>query len=246
MRQLIHAELLKARTLRSSWWTVLALLLAVPILIAANLVTVDDVSGRLNTSEGVRNVFSGASPPLMLIVGIMLMAGEFRHGTATATFLATPIRRRVLAAKLIAAGLFGAVLAVPASALALGVGLPWLDAKNVDLGAHVDDIALALAGGLGALVLYALIGVGLGALVRNQTVAISAALIWTFIVEGVLTALADDLGRWLPGTAAAAMSGGVPQQSHLLPMWAGALVFAGYGLAFAAAGAKSIVQRDVG
>ena len=89
MRQLVHAEILKLRTLRSSWWMALALLLAVPILIAANVETVDRVSGRLDTSEGIRNVFSGASPPLMLIVGIMLMAGEFRHGTATATFLAT-------------------------------------------------------------------------------------------------------------------------------------------------------------
>jgi hypothetical protein len=246
MRQLVHAEILKVRTLRSFWWMALALLLAVPILIATNVVTVDSVHGRLDTSEGVRNVFSGASPPLMLIVGIMLMAGEFRHGTVTATFLASPIRSRVLAAKLIAAALLGALFAVPASALALGVGLPWLDAKNVDLGAHVDDIALPLAGGLGALVLYALVGVGLGALVRNQTVAITAALVWTFIVEGALTAFADDIGRWLPGAAAAAMTGGVPQELHLLPMWAGALLFAGYGLAFAAAGAKSIVRGDVG
>jgi ABC-2 type transport system permease protein len=246
MRQMVHAEILKVRTLRSFWWMALALLLAVPILLATNVVTVDSVPGRLDTSEGVRNVFSGASPPLMLIVGIMLMAGEFRHGTATATFLASPIRSRVLAAKLIAAALLGALLAVPASALALGVGLPWLDAKNVDLGAHVDDIAITLAGGVGALVLYALIGVGLGALVRNQTAAISAALIWTFIVEGAVTAFADNIGRWLPGAAAAAMTGGVPQESHLLPMWAGALVFAGYGLAFAAAGAKSIGRRGVG
>ena len=245
MRQLVHAEILKLRTLRSSWWMALALLLAVPILIAANVETVDRVSGRLDTSEGIRNVFSGASPPLMLIVGIMLMAGEFRHGTATATFLATPIRSRVLAAKLIAAALLGALLAVPASALALAVALPWLNAKNVDLGAHVDDIALPLAGGLGALVLYALVGVGLGALARKQTVAISAALAWTLIVEGALTAFTDDIGRWLPGAAAAAMTGGAPQASHLLPMWAGALLFAGYGLAFAAAGTKSIVRRDI-
>ncbi len=246
MRQLVHSELLKIRTLRSSWWLALTLLLGVPVLIAANVVTVDDVRGRLDTSEGVQNVFSGASPPVMLIVGIMLVAGEFRHGTATATFLASPIRSRVLAAKLIAAGLVGALLAVPAAALALGVGLPWLDAKHVDLAAHADDIAVALAGGLGAVVLYALVGVGLGALVRNQTVAITAALIWTFIVEGALTAFADELGRWLPGAAAAAMTGGAPQETHLLPMWAGALVFAGYGLAFAAAGAKSVAQKDVG
>ena len=107
MRQLVHSELLKIRTLRAYWWLALTLLLGVPVLIAVNIVTVGDVPGRLNTSEGVRNVFSGASPPVMLIMGIMLVAGEFRHGTATATFLASPIRSRVLAAKLIAAALLG-------------------------------------------------------------------------------------------------------------------------------------------
>jgi len=245
MRQLVHAEILKARTLRSYWWMAVAMLLAVPILIAANIATVDRVGGALDTSEGVRNVFSGASPPVMLIVGIMLMAGEFRHETATATFLAIPIRSRVLAAKLIAAALFAALLAVPAGALALGIGLPWLDAKNVDLGAHVDDIAVTLAGGVGALVLYAVVGVGLGALVRNQTLAITAALIWTFIAEGTVVAFADEIGRWLPGAAATAMTGGAAPGSDLLPMWAGALVFAGYSLAFAAAGSRSIGRRDV-
>ena len=246
MRELVNAELLKVRTLRSFWWMALSMLLAVPILIATNLMTVDQVPGKLDTGSGVRSVFSGASPPLMLMVGIMLMAGEFRHGTATATFLASPVRSRILAAKLIAGGLLGALLAIPASALALAVGLPWLDAKDVDLGAHMDDIAVSLAGGFGALMLYALVGVGLGALVRNQSVAIGAALVWTFIVEGAVTVFADEIGRWLPGASAAAMAGGVPQELQLLPMWAGAVVFAGYAFAFAIAGVRSIVQRDIG
>src|SRR4051794_685121 len=234
MKPLVRAELLKIRTLRSFWWTAVAVLAAVPFLIASNIALMDDVHGRLNTSEGVRHVFSAASSGLMLIVGILVMAGEFRHGTAASTFLAAPDRARVVRAKLISGSIVGLLFATLAGVVALAVGLPWLDAKHVDLAAHSSDIALALLGSFLATALYALVGVGLGVLLRNQTVAISVALGWLFIVESALLAFVPDLARWLPGGAAGALSGATGPESDLLPMWGGALLFTAYGLAFAA------------
>ena len=49
---------------------------------------------------------------LLLVIGILMTAGEFRHGTATATFLISPYRRRVIGAKLAAAALVEAAVAV--------------------------------------------------------------------------------------------------------------------------------------
>lgn len=245
MNALLRAELLKMRTLRSFWWTAVVVLAAVPFLMASNIALTDDVQGRLNTAEGVRNVFSAASSGLMLIVGILVMAGEFRHGTAASTFLATPDRARVVKAKLISGTLVGLVFAALAAVVALAVGLPWLDAKHVDLAAHADDVALALVGSFVATAFYALVGVGLGVLLRNQTVAITVAMGWLFIVEGALIAFVPDLGRWLPGGAAGALSGATGSNAALLPMWGGALLFTAYGLAFAAAGTRLITRRDV-
>jgi ABC-2 type transport system permease protein len=245
MKNLVRAELLKMRTLRSFWWTAAAVLISVPILIASNIAMADDIQGRLNTSAGVRNVFSAASSGLMLIVGILVMAGEFRRSTAASTFLGTPARARIVQAKVIAGSLVGIAFGVVAGVVALAVGLPWLDAKGVDLAAHVDDIALSLLGSFIATALYALVGVGVGVLIRNQTVAVSVALGWVFVVESVVLAFVDALGRWLPGGAAAALSGANSGDLHLLPMWAGALLFTAYGLAFAAAGAQLITRRDV-
>ena len=245
MNASVKAELLKLRTLRSFWWTAVALLAAVPVLVVSNIAVAEDVVGKLHTGEGVRSVFSAASTPLMLIVGIMLMAGEFRHRTAAGTFLTEPRRRRVVVAKLIASALVATLLALASAAVALAVGLPALSAKHVDLPAHAGDIAAALLGSSTATVLYALVGVGLGAAIRNQTVAISVALGWSFVVEGALMALADGVGRWLPGGAAAALSGGLPQGIDLLPVWAAALLFAAYGFGFAAAGITLIGRRDV-
>jgi ABC-2 type transport system permease protein len=245
MKALVRSELLKMRTLRSFWWTAVAVLGAIPLLIASAITHDGDIHGRLQTGEGIRNVFSASSSGLMLIVGIMVMAGEFRHSTAASTFLTTPDRARVIRAKLIAGSLVGLAFAVLAGLVALAVAVPWLEAKHVDVAAHAGDVAIALLGSFTATALYASVGVGLGVLVRNQTIAITGALGWLFVAEGVLLAFAPELGRWLPGGAAAAMSGTTGLNGGLLPMWAGALVFAAYGLAFAAAGTWFITRRDI-
>src|SRR4051794_13959207 len=245
MKPLLRSELLKITTLRSFWWTAFGVLAAVPVLIAANIALLDDVHGRLNTAGGIRNVFSSASSGLMLIVGIMITAGEFRHGTAASTFLTVPDRGRVVRSKVIVGTLVGLAFAALASVVALAVALPWLDAKHVDLGAHTDDIAIALLGSFAATAIYALVGVGVGVLVRNQTVAIAGSMAWLFIGEPALLALVPELGRWLPGAAASALSGSAPPGQNLLPMWSGALLFVAYGVAFAAARAQLIPRRDI-
>src|SRR3712207_771486 len=103
MTNLIRAELLKLRTTRIFWLYVGCALAFVPVSVAL-AVTHGPPVGSLESSAGVRNVMSATSAGglLMLLVGISMMAGEFRHGTATAAFLTVPDRRRVLLAKLAA------------------------------------------------------------------------------------------------------------------------------------------------
>jgi hypothetical protein len=56
---------------------------------------------------------------------------------------------------------------------------------------------------------------------------------------------APDVGRWLPGGAASALSGVATANGGLLPMWGAALLLTVYGLAFAAAGTRLVLQRDI-
>jgi hypothetical protein len=178
-------------------------------------------------------------------MGILVTAGEFRHGTATSTFLISPDRRMVIGAKLAAASLIGFVVGIAASLLVLAIGLPWLAAEGVAVTSYRGEIALGLGGAIAATALAALVGVSLGALVRNQTAAITVAFIWTQVVEGVLVGFAPEIGRWFPGGAASALAGVATPNGGLLPMGAAAMLLVAYGVAFAIAGTSTLVRRDV-
>src|SRR3954451_10233148 len=146
MTALIRAELLKLHTVRMFWWTVAATIAFVPLSITLAITRPGAVS--LNSAEGFRNVIAGASSGgvLMILVGIFVMAGEFRFNTITSVFLITPDRRRVIGAKLVTASLVGIAVAIVCAILTLAIALPWLSAKHVDLGAHAGDIVAVLVG----------------------------------------------------------------------------------------------------
>jgi hypothetical protein len=249
MNHLIRAELLKLRTTRMLYLNALAALAFVPVSVAISILTAGDPGAgpALTTSEGLRGVLSAASSGslVILMLGVLVMAGEFRHSTATSTFLVSPDRSKVVRAKLIAASIVGVLLALAASALTLAIALPWLAIKDIDVNVLSGDVAPVLLGGIAATALYALVGVGVGSMVRNQTTAVAGAVLWVIVAEGLLVSFAPDVGRWLPGGAASALSGVATANGDLLPMWGAALLLAAYGLAFAAAGTRFVLQRDV-
>jgi ABC-2 type transport system permease protein len=248
MNHLIRAELLKLRTIRTFWGTVAALLALVPLGVAVPMhAGPGDGGPSLASSEGFRNVIAAPSTSgiLMLLVGIMVMAGEFRNNTVTSTFLVMPNRMRVIGAKLAAASIVGIVLGAVALLLDLTIALPWLSSRHVDVAHHVGDIGVVFAGGLALTAIGGLVGVGIGAMLTNQTLAITATLIWTLAIENLLASFVSGIGRWSLGGTASAISGSVPTTGTLLPMWAAAFVFAGYGLVFAATGSRFMLRRDI-
>lgn len=90
-----------------------------------------------------------------------------------------------------------------------------------------------------------MVGVGLGALMPNQTLAITVVVVWTSIVEGLLVGFVPEVGRWLPTGAANALGGTVTANGGLLPFWGAALILTGYGLALAAARTRLVGRREI-
>ena len=248
MTRLVHAELLKLWTTRTAR-IVLALAAAGAAALTIFVLTLAGRPGQPALGDdALRQLVGAPNGPLTLaalLLGILGMAGEFRHGTATSTFLVTPGRGRVVAAKLAASALAGLAVALVAAVVVLAIALPWLPAKGVQVPLADPGLAARVAGLAAAVALHAVLGTGLGALLRNQFAAVVAGLLlWQGLVEDLLVGVLGrpGLARWLPDGAAAALT--APGDATLT-MWAGALVLAAYGLALAVAGGRLVVSRDL-
>ena len=248
MTRLIRAELLKLRTTRTAR-TLLALAAAGTAALVALVLLLAGRPGQpaLGT-DALRQLVLVPAQPLTLaalVLGILGMTGELRHGTATSTFLVTPVRGRVVAAKLAAAAGTGLAMALVSSAAVFAVALPWLRAKGIEVTVADGGVLARVAGLAVAVALYAVLGVGLGAVVRNQVAALVVGLLWwSQGVERILAGVLDQPGleRWLPVGAASALTA---PGDGTLPMWAGGLVLAVYGLVLALLGGRLVARRDL-
>jgi ABC-2 type transport system permease protein len=166
------------------------------------------------------------------------MAGEITHGTVTQTLLVTPVRERVLLAKVAMAGLISLFLAAVAELLVLAITVP---------GASLDlhNSRAVLLGVLIAAPLAGALGVGFGAIVCNQGSGIGISLVWLLIGENIVTVMSRSVAKYTPGRAFAALVSGEGGSENLLGMGAGGVAAAVWTAAFVAAGLFVFLGRDV-
>lgn len=179
------------------------------------------------------------------LLGAISMTVEFRHGTIRPIFLTTPRRGRVVMAKVGVSMLIGISFGLIATAIAVGVGGAALAARGLEVRLDGGDYALLLGGSAVGAALWAAIGVGLGALVRNQVPTVVGICTWLLFVEGLLFGDIglSEYGRFLPGSLATAATG-QDQQTLLAPGLA-VLLLALYAAAAAAVGWVATTRRDV-
>ena len=247
MIRLVRAELTKLATTRLIYGMAAAMAAFAVLTVVGNVIIAGD-QGNSPLSVYSLPVLVAAPVTLLsgaaLLLGILGMAGEFRHQTVTQTFLVTPDRGRVVAAKLVAYPLAGIALALTIVAFTAAVAMGWLAAKGITPSLLDGRLGRVLLGAVLAAGLCGLVGVGVAALVRNQVAALVGVAVWVLLIEGLLMSLLNvpSLGKWLPSAAAAALTNpGGGQLSRL----AGSLVLAGYGLALALAGTRLVVRRDI-
>lgn len=238
MSRLLRSEWLKLRTTRVPLWMTIAMVLLVGI--GSATFAGGTPEGDLADQDWAENFASaaGIATWFSLLFGILLMSGEYRHGTITPTFLTTPRRERVLTAKVLVAALAGLLLAALAALAAVGVGLPWLSARDVSV--PTGDLVRNGVGLLVSSAFWGALGVGVGALVRNQVLAVVLALVWVFIAEQLIAALlglvgGDVIGAYLPQAAVGALIGAEvgDDAPHRLVAGAVALAYVGGAAALA-------------
>jgi len=182
---------------------------------------------------------------LLLILGIIGMTQEYRHRTATPTFLTEPRRGRVITAKLFAYALVAVPFALAIIAVVVLVAEVYAGARGAAPSFSADNVQTLAASGL-VLVVFAVIGVGVGALFRNQVGAIVGSLVYLYVVEPIVSGIGAIQGayKWLPGGAVQAITSNF-QAPELLEPWQGGLLLLGYGLLAAVLGTFLAVRRDI-
>ena len=236
----IAVEVLRLRTVRHPWLFLLAAELLVVLGVTGLALSAADLEAELPTALA----HVGLAAICSLLLGILAVAGEFRHRTITDTFLSFPHRTTPLVAKLLVLTLVGAAIGLVASVTAVAVAAVMWAAQ----GATWSWTSTATSTLVGAVVwnmAFAAIGVALGAVVRNVMAAIAIGLGWIAVAETVLAQLlGSDVARWLPFAAGSAL-GRTGAFDDPLPQAAAALVLAGYAVLLAVVAAFVTLGRDV-
>ena len=151
------------------------------------------------------------------LIGVMAITSEFRHGTIRPTFVITPHRGRVIAAKVIASLLMGIAFGALAIALSFGIGYAILAGKGIDFALDTKHVLLLVLGSLGMTALWAALGVGIGAVVKNQVLAVVGLILWVMLVDTLLRGLVPGVGRFTPTAVSGSLTTGV--EDYLLVRW---------------------------
>ena len=248
MTRQIRSEVLKLRTTRTTLGLVLGLLWLVVFFVVVQLIAseVDKANDfRLATEETQRSILqsAGLATLFALLIGILAITSEFRHGTIRPTLLFSPARELVIGAKGIACAVAGGVLGVAAVLITFVIALVWMQVQDVERAIGNGDLLAMAAGIAGATLLWGVIGVGVGAVIRNQVGAIVGTVVWSLLPGPLIQSLYPKVGHFLPSAASDALSGS--SDSNLLSPLAGGVVLVGWALLFVVAGALLTASRDV-
>ncbi|HEY3979860.1 MAG TPA: hypothetical protein VGM79_21465 [Streptosporangiaceae bacterium] len=248
MTNLLRAEVLKLRTIRAPG----LLAVAVLVVVAAAAAATAAASTFSPSDHPARLVLAIAGPAqtIALLLGVLAVTTEHRHGTVTPAVLITPKRTRLLIAKLAVLAAAGAALGLVVFGAAAVITLPVLAARHVPSQLDATGVTGIIVGGAASTALFAALGVGFGALVRNQVGAVVAALGLLYVAEPLLAALpgiGDSVQRFGLAGLATAGSGTTAflGSAHLLPALTAIGLLAAYAALVVAAGAVLGCQRDL-
>lgn len=253
MRQLIAAEFRKLFGTRLWLWLLLAAMDLTALFVWVTIVGNNNPASKVPTLSSlagqhtVLSIPAGTAGVLAAVLAALGMTGEFRHQTATATFLATPRRHLVVIAKLITYALASLGYGIICTAEGAAIALPWLHAKGFPISLTSGGSPGVLAEVMLAVVVYSLIGSGIGALLRDQVFAVVTLLVYFFAIEPIvmrIPALAAVV-IYLPGPAGNALTHTHQAALGYLQSWQGGLIFAAYAAIVVAAGTRFMVRRDV-
>jgi ABC-2 type transport system permease protein len=244
--RLLSSELLKLRTTRTFYALIggaVALILIIAGLGAA-------LGTFKNTGTPGRDLLAvaGLAPLFALVIGVIGVTTEFRHGTITPSLLVEPVRTRLMAAKLAAQLIAGLALGAVCYAACAGLVSATLSGRGIATGMNTSDWIGAVIGGAVGTMLYAALGLGVGAVLRNQVGAIVVVLAWVFVIENLLGIIPGGFGDGIKKYGLSGVGSSLARtasHANRIGQLPAGLLLLGYALVFVIAGIIVVRNRDV-
>jgi ABC-2 type transport system permease protein len=252
--RVLHSEWIKLRTLRSTFYTLIAAMVALIgfgalfCAVTANRWPHMHVSERASFDPALTSLRGFYLAQLAVgVLGVLVISGEYATGMIRATLSAVPRRLPVLWAK---AGLYSAVtwvLMTVGALVAFLVGQALLSSRHIDTTLSAPGVTRMVLGAGLYLTVVGLLGVAIGALVRNTAGGIATVfgllLVLPALAEALPTSWGNDISPYLPSNAGQALIS-LHREAHTLAPWTGFLVFCLYALVALAGAAVLLKRRD--
>jgi ABC-2 type transport system permease protein len=252
--RVVLSEWTKLRTLKSSVYSLLAAVaslivfaILLPLLVTSHWPPHDPRDAATFDPVGVSLAGSFFAQLAIGVLGVLLMTGEYATGMIRATLAAVPKRVPVLWAKALVYGVTALVLTTIAAFAAFLIGQSILSSKHIEASLGDPHVVRAIFGSALYLTGVGLLGLGLGALLRNTAGGISTLFALLFVVPVVVHFLPaswnDAIAKYLPSNAGQVITG-TRTATHSLGPWTGLAVFLLYAVVALVLASVALVRRD--
>ena len=247
---LIRSEFLKLRSTQVWFWMLMAAVAITALLVVGQLAPRDNVTEPSQAYDVFTS--SGMAYIVVFVLGVLGVTTEYRYQTITSTVLATPSRWKLITAKMITYALVGAAYALVCVIIEAAMALPWLAAKGIHVSLGSNHIPRGLFAVFLVVALFGIVGLGVGALLRNQIVAVSVGVIFLLVLQNILIAIpgVKHVYPFSPGGAVNAIITISTQDKTingvtLLSAAGGVIVLLCWAFIPAALGAAFTLNRDI-
>ncbi len=248
----LRSELTKILSVRSTYWTLLAQVVASiawAVLNCAGIVS-HGAGPDFNAAEASLTGQVALGELIIVVLGALVITSEYSTGMIRTSLAVMPRRGVLYAAKAIVFAAVTLTIALVTSFVAFFVGQAILSGKHYNTTLAQPGVLRAVLLSAAIVAVFGLLAYGAGAIIRHSAGAITAILGVIFLIPALAQALPNswfaDVVRWLPGGEALnpIASSAPPISDHLFSAWGEFAVFSGYAAVLLALGAWLFIRRD--
>ncbi len=248
----LRSELTKIGSVRSTYWTLLAMFVVVVGFGAlASWGATHGPHGPFfdPTRQSLAGLYIGQL--IIGVLGVLVISSEYSTGMIRTTLTANPHRGMMITAKGVVFTVVALVTSLATTFTAFFLGQALMSSHHISTTIGSPNVLRAVIGGALFLAACGVLAFGLGLLLRHTAAGIAAVVALLFVVTVLVNFLPQSwqnhVDKWVPAMAGAQLWMTMPQPPGNTPMfaaWTGFAVLCGYAAIAVAAGAMLFRRRD--